>query len=144
VDLARFALGHGLRLDGAAERLYHAPCHDSLQGKAAEVLAGLGGYQLRSIPHCCSEAGTLALSRPDISDAMLHKKATALEAALADSRDGRVVLTNCPSCLQGLGRLKALRVEPRHVAVELAQRLSGPAWLREVRAAAAHAKPIQF
>jgi FAD/FMN-containing dehydrogenase/Fe-S oxidoreductase len=144
VDLARFACDQGLRVDAPSDRLYHAPCHDSLQGKAAEVLDKLGGYRLRSIPHCCSEAGTLALSRPDISDSMLHKKATALAEGLIDRHAEAVVLTNCPSCLQGLGRLGARKVEARHIAVELARQLSGNGWLKEVQAAAAEAKPIHF
>jgi FAD/FMN-containing dehydrogenase/Fe-S oxidoreductase len=144
VDLARFACDQGLRVDGAADRLYHAPCHDSLQGKATETLGKLGGYRLRSIPHCCSEAGTLAMSRPDISDSMLHKKATALDEGLRGRHNGTVILTNCPSCLQGLGRLRAQEVEPRHIAVELALRLSGAGWLKEVQSAAAGAKPIHF
>ncbi len=133
VDVARFALDHGLRLEGARGALYHAPCHDSLSGAAAQVLGELGGYTLTDVPHCCSEAGTLALSRPDISDAMLDRKRVALGAALATRapRDGAnraVVLTNCPSCVQGLRRHAALALDPRHIAVELAERLSGPDW----------------
>jgi Fe-S oxidoreductase len=49
--------------------LYHAPCHDSLGGQAAEVVARLVRIRAESVPHCCSEAGTLALSRPDITSA---------------------------------------------------------------------------
>ena len=36
------------------------------------ALGGFGGVE--AVPHCCSEAGTLALSRPDITDAMLDRK----------------------------------------------------------------------
>ena len=58
-----------------------------------------GAPRSQPVPHCCSEAGTLALSRPDITGAMLHRK----RAALAEARSGRpgasVLLTNCPSCL---------------------------------------------
>jgi Fe-S oxidoreductase len=75
---------------------------------------------------------------------MLHKKSAAVEAAMVAPHDGAVVLTNCPSCLQGLGRLSTLRVEPRHIAVELATRLSGEGWLDEVRALATRARPFRF
>ena len=45
--------------------------------RGAAVLAGAGA-RVATVPHCCSEAGTLALSRPDITDAMLHRKRAAL------------------------------------------------------------------
>ena len=55
------------------------------------------------MPNCCSEAGTLALSRPDIAHKMLARKASAL-ALVADPAAPAQLVTNCPSCLQGLGR----------------------------------------
>jgi FAD/FMN-containing dehydrogenase/Fe-S oxidoreductase len=147
-DLARFALDHGLRLPpllGGERRLYHTPCHDSLDGQGPEVVTKLSGVEVERVPHCCSEAGTLALSRPDITDAMLHRKAAAIQEALA-ARPGApaVLLTNCPSCLQGLGRNAGLGVEPRHVAVELARALSGERWLDAFRARAAGAQLVHF
>jgi Fe-S oxidoreductase len=150
VDLAGFAAERGLRLEGAGAGgalLYHPPCHDSLDGKAKDVLRQIGGFAgIETVPHCCSEAGTLALSRPDITDAMLHRKRAALAEVLGErgSPRGAVVLTNCPSCLQGLGRNRALGVEPRHLAVELAERMSGPGWLDLFRAQAAAAHAVHF
>ncbi len=146
-DLARFALARGLELPHAArgERyLYHAPCHDSLDGQGPEVLSK-GGIAVEPVPHCCSEAGTLALSRPDITDAMLHRKAAAIREALASRPSGRaVLLTNCPSCVQGLGRNAGLGVETRHVAVELARAISGEGWLEIFRQRAARAQAVHF
>jgi FAD/FMN-containing dehydrogenase/Fe-S oxidoreductase len=147
VDVARHAQERGLRLpaDGASSFLYHAPCHDSLDGKAREMLAAIGGFgKVETVPHCCSEAGTLALSRPDITDSMLHRKRAALAEALAPTPEGAVVLTNCPSCVQGLGRNAGLGVSPQHVAVALAERISGPSWLESFRAHAARAHAIHF
>jgi FAD/FMN-containing dehydrogenase/Fe-S oxidoreductase len=149
VDVAAYAQERGLRLDGngapaAAGFLYHAPCHDSLEGKAGELLVKLGGFgDVQAVPHCCSEAGTLALSRPDITDAMLHRKRGALEAAM-DGRRGVTVLTNCPSCVQGLGRNRPMGVEPKHLAVALAERMSGEGWLAAFRAVAARAHAVHF
>jgi len=147
VDVAAYAQERGLRLDGPGDAgglLYHAPCHDSLEGKAGEVLAQLGGFgKVEAVPHCCSEAGTLALSRPDITDAMLHRKRGALEEAL-QGRRGVTVLTNCPSCVQGLGRNRAMGVEPKHLAVALAERMSGPEWLARFREVAARAHAVHF
>ena len=53
---------------------YHTPCHDSLRGEGVTLLKRLIADVSRQ-PHCCSEAGTLSLSRPDITRAMLQRKA---------------------------------------------------------------------
>jgi FAD/FMN-containing dehydrogenase/Fe-S oxidoreductase len=146
VDVAAYALESGLRLrGGGGSQPYHAPCHDSLDGKADAVLQGIGGFgRVKPVPHCCSEAGTLSLSRPDITDNMLHRKREALGAFLASHAEPSIVLTNCPSCLQGLGRNQSLGFETRHVAVALAERLSGPEWEAEARASVAHATALDF
>jgi Fe-S oxidoreductase len=145
VDVAAYAAERGLRLPaGDAGHLYHPPCHDSLDGRAEEVLATLGGFgEIEAVPHCCSEAGTLALSRPDITDSMLHRKRAALGEAL-DGRRSATVLTNCPSCVNGLARNRGLGVEPVHLAVALAERVSGPTWLERFRAEAARAHAVHF
>jgi Fe-S oxidoreductase len=145
VDVAAYAQERGLRIDGVGNGyLYHPPCHDSLDGKAHDVLAGIGGFgRVETVPHCCSEAGTLALSRPDIADAMLDRKRTAFEEALGDRR-GATVLTNCPSCLNGLGRNRTIGVEPKHLAIALAEKLSGERWIDAFRAQAARAHAVQF
>jgi FAD/FMN-containing dehydrogenase/Fe-S oxidoreductase len=143
-DLARFALERGAapaRSDGS-RWLYHAPCHDSLGGEGTAVLKKLG-FDAEAVPHCCSEAGTLALSRPDITDAMLHRKRAALSEAVNGDAGRPVVLTNCPSCLSGLGRNADL-APARHVAVELARALSGDGWMEALRARAAKAQAVRF
>jgi FAD/FMN-containing dehydrogenase/Fe-S oxidoreductase len=142
-DASRFALGLGAPVALGGDYLYHAPCHDSLDGGGAALLAAAGA-RVAAVPHCCSEAGTLALSRPDIAGAMLHRKRAALGDALAGRGAGSVLLTNCPSCLTGLGRNRDLGVEPRHVAVELARALSGPGWVEQARAAARAGQPFRF
>jgi FAD/FMN-containing dehydrogenase/Fe-S oxidoreductase len=144
VDVARFALSRGLSVPGGGAYLYHTPCHDSLDGKGPEVLAKLGGLAAERVPHCCSEAGTLALSRPDITDAMLHRKRAALEESLREHAGAKVMLTNCPSCLQGLGRHHDLPLEVRHVAVELARAASGAAWEQRFAVRAARATAVRF
>jgi D-lactate dehydrogenase (cytochrome) len=143
-DVSAFAAERGLRVEGSGDYLYHAPCHDSLDGKATELIGRLGGFgAVEPVGHCCSEAGTLALSRPDITDAMLHRKRQALAEAMPGQ--GRAtILTNCPSCVQGLGRNQPLGVTPQHLVVALAERLSGAGWLERFRAQAAGARAIQF
>ncbi len=146
VDISRYALERGLKLPDAGEGfLYHAPCHDSLDGKAQEVLVKLGGFgKVEAVPHCCSEAGTLSLSRPDITNAMLHRKRGAFAEALHDRPRGATVLTNCPSCVQGLARNAGMGVTPRHLAEVLAERISGPGWQDRFRLRAAQAHAVHF
>jgi D-lactate dehydrogenase (cytochrome) len=144
MDVARFVQERGLKIEGGGRFLYHAPCHDSLDGKAGAVLGALGGLQVERVPHCCGEAGTLSLSRPDIANAMLHRKAAALKEAVGLQHSGGVVLTNCPSCLQGLGRNAALGIRPRHIAVEIAEKRSGSDWQDKFRARAASATAFNY
>ncbi len=150
VDASAYALERGLRLESNGSYLYHTPCHDSLDGKAPEVLVKLGGFgQVNVVPHCCSEAGTLALSRPDITDSMLHRKREALAEAIgalggADRSHKPIILTNCPSCVQGLGRSRDLGVEPLHILVALAEKHSGPDWKQRFLAQAARANAVRF
>ena len=126
VDIAAYLLERDLRLEGHGDALYHAPCHDSLDGQGVRILGDLGGFgQVAAVPHCCSEAGTLALSRPDITDAMLHRKGEVLRAAMGGDH-GTLLLTNCPSCIQGLGRQRGVR--PRHIVEVMAEKHSGPSW----------------
>ncbi len=98
---------------------------------------------MQAVPHCCSEAGTLSLSRPDITDSMLHRKREAFEQAIGNAKKA-TVLTNCPSCVQGLGRNRAVGVQPLHIAVALAERYSGAKWKAQFLAQVAHATPVAF
>ncbi len=144
VDVAGYLLERGLHLEGDGNFLYHAPCHDSLEGKAIKILGQIGGFgSVQAVPHCCSEAGTLALSRPDITDSMLHRKREAFVEAIGEAKKA-TVLTNCPACVQGLGRSRDVGVEPLHIAIALAQKLSGAEWKKEFFVQAARATAIAF
>jgi Fe-S oxidoreductase len=146
VDAGRFALQHGLALPGNGDEriLYHRPCHDSLEGKAYEVLGKGAGLRVAEVPHCCSEAGTLSLSRPDITDNMLDRKARAVVEAMEGLPRGTTMLTNCPSCLQGLGRNARLGFAPMHLTVHLANRVGGTRWREEFQRQVAGAEAITF
>jgi FAD/FMN-containing dehydrogenase/Fe-S oxidoreductase len=143
VDVARWVADRGLRLPGGGNYAYHAPCHDSLDGCGPQILKTICGIDARTLPHCCSEAGTLALSRPDITEAMRHRKSVATNEILGNA-GGATLLTNCPSCLQGLGRDVDTSTKPRHMVVEIARRLSGDGWLDQLRARASSAQAIHF
>lgn len=145
-DVSSFVLEHAperFRRDHGQRFLYHAPCHDSLQGEGAQLVRRLGGEAV-SVPGCCSEAGTLSLSRPDITNAMLARKRDALAEVSGGDLNDRVIVTNCPSCLSGLGRNRTLGVRPAHLAVLLAEYLGGGDWQREMVRLAARAEVVAF
>ncbi len=66
VDLSRFALEQGLTLEGevvSKSYLYHTPCHDSLDGKALEVMEKLGGFgDVTTVPDCCRSGNNVAIT----------------------------------------------------------------------------------
>ena len=144
-DISKFVLENGLEIKGDDNVFYHAPCHDSLQGKAMALLKSKAGYTSTAIAHCCSESGTMPLSRPDISNAMLDRKRKAiLEAMGENKRSSAVVLTNCPACIQGLGRNRDTGIVPRHIAVELAMKTGGDNWMQEFATLIKNSEAITF
>ncbi|MCG8473808.1 MAG: hypothetical protein MI742_18410, partial [Desulfobacterales bacterium] len=54
------------------------------------------------------------------------------------------LLTNCPSCIQGLGRSRDLEVTPRHLAVELAIQSGGQNWEEKLKVCVKSAEVITF
>ncbi|MDK9709447.1 MAG: DUF3683 domain-containing protein [Desulforhopalus sp.] len=122
--------------------LYHTPCHDSLDGGGAHLLGQLYG-KVTGVANCCSEAGTLAVSRPDIAYAMLERKRESIAKAQAGST-ATIIATNCPSCLSGLGRNREMGVNPQHIAVLLAETLGGPSWMEEFTRLVARAEKVTF
>jgi FAD/FMN-containing dehydrogenase/Fe-S oxidoreductase len=141
-DVGDYALEHGAHPPGEGRLLYHRPCHDSLDGRATQLLAR-GGAVVDSVPHCCSEAGTLALSRPDIAHKMLGRKQAALQAVTPTDRPTPFV-TNCPSCLQGLSRQESPSAVPIHLAVLLARASGGEAWQDTLLASLGRSEVVTF
>lgn len=130
-DISAYLFEHGLTIAEPQACLYHAPCHDSLKGTATAGLAK-AGIDARAVPYCCSEAGTMALSRPDISYSMFLRKQDAVEQACRGLDTAKPkILTNCPSCVQGLGRQS--QVTAVHMAVELARLTGGADWMKQFR-----------
>ena len=111
--------------------LYHRPCHDSLENKGIETIKEKIGCEATPVPHCCSEAGTLALSRPEISSNMRKRKTEALKNALDADNTNNVILTNCPSCVQGLGKQRRTGIKAEHIMVYMARKQGGEEWKKE-------------
>jgi Fe-S oxidoreductase len=143
-DVCGFVLKTGVKINAGETCLYHRPCHDSLDGQG-EALLETCGYRVTPVPHCCSEAGTLSLSRPDISNAMLARKQRTLSGIIgASGQPGIKLLTHCPSCLQGLGRNADKNIIPRHMTEELAIQIGGKDWEKEAGTLVQNAERIIF
>lgn len=143
-DINQFAVNNGLSINQHETYLYHTPCHDSLKGAAPLLFADKGFYDLQKVPHCCSEAGTMELSRPDITSSLLSRKSAALEEAMSQTKASTTILTNCPSCIQGLGRNSHLKVNPRHIIVDLAIKKGGSEWKQQLKQMLNQVEVVRF
>ena len=145
-DVSGYVLEHNAKASAGKKGgslLYHAPCHDSLDGQGPSLLRRMVA-EVKPVANCCSEAGTLAISRPDISYAMLQRKRDALVEAKAGMAGEPTIVTNCPSCISGLGRNRQLGVVPRHFAVVLAETLGGESWRQALNAMLAKTEKVTF
>lgn len=122
--------------------LYHAPCHDSFDGEGVNLLNRFYN-DVKAVDYCCSEAGTLAISRPDISYSMLQRKRESIESKL-DGDQTTVLATNCPSCLSGLGRNRDLPIKVQHMTILLAEKLGGANWEAEFDRLVKQAEKVTF
>jgi Fe-S oxidoreductase len=94
------------------------------------------GQEVRLSDRCCGEAGTFAISRPDIATQVRFRKQEEIRKGVRQytghdtARKGEVkMLTSCPACQQGLDRYRAeTGVETDYIVVEMANRLLGPDW----------------
>lgn len=132
-DISEYVLNQDQSIQMNQDYLYHTPCHDTLEDNAMVLLKRhLRGGNIRKTFYCCSEAGTMALSRPDITNAMLERKKRVLKKE--GTKDGlKKILTNCPSCIQGLSRHQALKLQPIHLAQELAFLKGGKNWEEKLK-----------
>ena len=142
LDIHEYLMEKGVKLDGVSgeKYLFHDPCHTPMKTYAPLKVANalLGGSAdsgaVKLSDRCCGESGTLAVSRPDISTQIRHRKEEEIRAgvaALGTEGKGPVkLLTSCPSCLQGLARYcDDTGTEPDYIVVELAKQLLGEQWM---------------
>ena len=137
----RSSCGAPVAIDG--DFLYHAPCHDSLDGRGAALLARRAPRR-RGAALLLRGRDPRALARRTSPTRCCTESARRSRQPRAGRPGAAVLLTNCPSCLPGLGRNRDLGVEPRHIAVELARALSGPGWLDRLRERAGAAQAVRF
>jgi Fe-S oxidoreductase len=140
LDIHEYLMEKGVALDDVpgVKYLYHDPCHSPMkQHNPLQVANKLMGSAVTLTERCCGEAGTLAVSRPDISTQIRFRKLEELNQGLgkiqAVTPSAQVkTLTSCPSCLQGLARYRDdTGVDADYIVVELARRLLGESWMQD-------------
>ena len=139
MDIHEFLMERGMRMQDSATSsyLYHDPCHTPMKHYAPiEVARKLTGQKVMLSDRCCGEAGTFAVSRPDIATQVRFRKQQELQKGLEaltgkQKIDGSEVkiLTSCPACQQGLSRYQpATGLQTEYIVVELANNLLGKDW----------------
>ncbi|MBN2648091.1 MAG: DUF3683 domain-containing protein [Thiotrichales bacterium] len=140
MDIHEYLQEKGVSLDQATgvKYLYHAPCHDPMKLKDGTTVAKdlLKTTEVQLNDRCCSEAGTLATARPDISTQLRYRKAIELKKGIQEltgedkAHNGNVkLLTSCPACQQGLNRYESeTGLKTDYIVVELAKNRHGDEW----------------
>jgi Fe-S oxidoreductase len=139
LDIHEYLMEKGVTLDGVGGKryLYHDPCHSPMKSYAPlQVANRLLGGAVHLSERCCGEAGTLAVSRPDIATQIRFRKQQELHLGIAGFtgqdrvQHGEVkLLTSCPACQQGLSRYgEDTGLETDYIVVELANHRLGDQW----------------
>jgi len=139
LDIHEYLLEQGVSLDGVegSQYLYHDPCHTPMKThNPIKVASTLMGKEVKLSDRCCGEAGTLAVSRPDISTQIRFRKQEELQKGVEAmtgevmAKDGNVkLLTSCPACVQGLSRYgEDTGLETTYIVSELANKVLGDGW----------------
>ena len=144
LDIHEYLLEKNIKLEGVTgtRYMYHDPCHTpmKLQDPLKTVnalITTLDAQKIEKNERCCGEAGTLAVSRPDISTQIRFRKEEEMikgaDKLRADGFNGEVkILTSCPACLQGLTRFNDdSGSSADYIVVEMAKHILGPNWLPE-------------
>jgi FAD/FMN-containing dehydrogenase/Fe-S oxidoreductase len=139
LDIHEYLMEKGVRLEGVkgVRYLYHDPCHTPMKThNPTGVATKLLGQDVLLSDRCCGEAGSFAVSRPDIATQVRFRKREELHKGIErlsgerTARDNNVkLLTSCPACVQGLSRYREdTGLETDYIVVELANRLLGEGW----------------
>ncbi len=138
LDIHEYLLEKNVKLEGVdgVRYMYHDPCHTPMKTyQPMKVVNQLMGPAVTLNERCCGEAGTLAVTRPDISTQVRFRKEQEMRKGAQQLRrdgfKGEVkILTSCPSCLQGLARYNDdAGTQADYIVVEMAKRLLGPDWM---------------
>ncbi|MCU6432272.1 DUF3683 domain-containing protein [Undibacterium sp. Jales W-56] len=144
IDIHEYLLEKGMKLEGVSgtRYMYHDPCHTpmKLQDPLKTVnalITTVDNVKIEKNDRCCGEAGTLAVSRPDIATQIRFRKEEEMlkgaDKLRADGFSGDVkILTSCPACLQGLTRYDDdSNTTADYIVIEMAKHVLGDNWLPE-------------
>ena len=139
MDIHEYMMEKGVKLDEASgtRYMYHDPCHTPIKlYNPINTVKTLMGQDVKLSERCCGEAGTFAASRPDIATQVRFRKAEEIDRVANSLRGPETeavkILTNCPSCLQGMLRYSAdSKIEADYIVVELARLKLGENWLND-------------
>lgn len=140
MDIHEYLMEKGLKLrqPTGIQYMYHDPCHSPMkQHNPLKVASTLMATEVIDSDRCCGEAGTLAVSRPDISTQLRFRKEEEIMKGVVEltGNDGKAekgkvkMLTSCPACQQGLNRYAdSTGVETDYIVVEMAANWLGVNW----------------
>ncbi len=139
LDIHEYLLEKGVKLDGTSgtKYVYHDPCHTPIKTTdPTQLTSDLMGQEVLLTDRCCGEAGTFAVSRPDIASQLRFRKQESLREGIVahtgsdTAKNGNVkILTNCPACQQGLSRYADdTGMDTDYIVVEMMKELHGDKW----------------
>jgi Fe-S oxidoreductase len=139
LDIHEYLMEKGVRTEAkeGMQYMYHDPCHTPMKKhNPIRVSETLLGQDVLLADRCCGEAGTLSISRPDISTQIRFRKQEELQKGISQLtgelkvKDNKVkLLTSCPACQQGLSRYENdTGLETEYIVIELANRVLGEKW----------------
>ncbi|WP_426207535.1 DUF3683 domain-containing protein [Massilia sp. TWP1-3-3] len=144
MDIHEYLLEKGVKLEGVngTRYMYHEPCHNpmKLQDSVKTVnalISTIDNVKIEKNDRCCGDAGTLAVSRPDISTQVRFRKEEEMikgaDKLRADGFTGDVkILTSCPACLGGVSRYSEdAGTTADYIVIEIARHLLGENWMPE-------------
>jgi FAD/FMN-containing dehydrogenase/Fe-S oxidoreductase len=144
IDIHEYLMEKDVKLEGVSgtRYMYHDPCHTPMKLQdplktVNKLITTIDQVKVEKNDRCCGEAGTLAVSRPDISTQVRFRKEEEMlkgsDKLRADGFTGEVkVLTSCPACLQGLSRYNDdSGTTADYIVVEMAKHLLGENWMAD-------------
>lgn len=139
LDIHEFLMEKGAHLDGVegVRYVYHEPCHTPMKSyNSLKVASTLMAQDVPLSDRCCGEAGTFAVSRPDIATQVKFRKEEELRKNIRSitgqesvAQEEVKLLTSCPACQQGLMRYEeATGLQTDYIVVEYAKHKWGEDW----------------
>jgi Fe-S oxidoreductase len=143
LDIHEYLMEKGVSMtsdDRDVQYLYHDPCHTPMKTyQPLTVARSLTGKNVLLSDRCCGEAGTMAVSRPDIASQLRYRKQDELHKGIKQLTGEDVVksnevklLTSCPACQQGLSRYEDdTGLKTDYIVVELVKQRLGEHWQKK-------------